>query len=261
MMTHFIFSGCVALGTIKLLNRAAAYLPSPLERMIRWVHALAFEALAFIFDLFVRPFAYLPEKPLSPGKGKPILLVHGYSHNRSAWFWFKRRLAQKNIGPIYTINLGNPLASIEEHASSVAKMAQKIEEETGKTELILIGHSMGGLVNECYAKRMAPPGKVTDLVAIGAPLGGTYTAYLGVGKSAKQMKTGSAFIRQMRDPSLYPDIPRIFHIATKTDLLIVPYTSALQGRKEETHLLIEDLGHLSLIYSSRVVDKIASWLS
>src|SRR5260221_11174004 len=90
----------------------------------------------------------------------PILLVHGYRQNQMDWIWFRAQLKNQQVGPVYSINLSPPTASIADLAQLIQKKVKSIQEETQQSQIILIGHSMGGLVSSYYAEFLASPGKV-----------------------------------------------------------------------------------------------------
>src|SRR4051812_15985419 len=70
------------LAGVQLLNRAALWLPKHLARSIYWMHALTFELFALLGVALLR---FTPFRSKAIGKGKPILLVHGYINHSSVW--------------------------------------------------------------------------------------------------------------------------------------------------------------------------------
>ena len=248
------------LGLIRILNRMADRLPAQVAHPIHWIHALAFEGFAVAATAFLHPVRYFSSQRVGSPDGRPILLIHGYLHDSSAWVYHKRQLRKEGFGPIYVLNLGHPFRSIRHYAEKVKMKAEQIERETNRSDLILIGHSMGGLVSSWYAMRLAPPGKVTDVITIGSPLAGTYVAKIGIGPPAREMERDSELLEELREKIKKSAHTRFFHIATKTDQLVIPYSSALVGGHLERQYLLEDVGHVTLLFSPRVAKKISDWL-
>lgn len=242
-------------GTIFLLNLWACLLPVPLARAIHWTHAMTFECLALLGVVILR---FIPERKKIFGKGKPILLVHGYINHGSVWSFQKKWLIKRGLGPIYTINLRNPFHSIQDHAEKVKIKAQAITEETGRKDLILIGHSMGGLVSAWYATSLASPGSATDVITIASPFAGTPMARIAFGPNAREMERGSKLLQQLQIAMANNRHIRFHHIATQSDQLVIPGDSAVL--KENNHFILEDLGHASLLFSPCVTKKICEWL-
>lgn len=255
-MAEFPASGMAFgwLGGIQLLNFAAPRLP--FSRLIHWIHAMTFEFFAF---LGVAAMRLIPIREKISGKGKPILLVHGYINNSSVWALQKKRLESLGFGPIYTINLGHPFLSIRTYAEKVKTKAEAIARETGSKQLILIGHSMGGLVSSWYATHLASPNTVTDVITIGSPLSGTSMARIGLGPNAREMEPNSLLLKELQLKISQNKQIRFSHIATRSDQLVIPGNSAIIAGNRQ--FILEDIGHASLLYSSRVTDKISEWLA
>ncbi len=249
---------CAFLAFLKLLNRLAPEFPSWIARSIHWAHALTFEILAFGAVALLR---FVPYSPRAKGTGpRPILLVHGYCNHGSVWAYLQRALAKTGIGPVYTINLGHPFRSIREYAEHVACKAGEIRATTGHNELIVIGHSMGGLVSAWYAAKLAPPNTVTDVVTLGSPLGGTHVACIALGPNGKEMRRASIFVSELKTlMHAKPEI-RFYHLNTKTDQLVIPHQSGLLGTDLTREFTLDDIGHASLLFSPRVAAKVTEWL-
>lgn len=192
---------------------------------------------------------------------RPILLVHGFFHNQTGWSYIRRRLTEAGLGPVYSLNLGGPFEKLETFAERVARKAARIEAETGIKELVMIGHSMGGLVSAYYAEHLAPEGKVTDVIALGSPLQGTKLGAMGHGVNSIQMTTGSNFTRALAARIAASQSTRYYQIASELDNMILPARAAFVGENGERQRMLDDHGHVMLIFSRRVADQIAAWLT
>ncbi len=242
-----------------MANRAIHLIPAKCKAAIRWMHALTFELLTLLSLGFLRVFSFFHyDTPKQHTIGHPILLVHGYLHGGFVWYYLKKRLARMGYGPIYTINLGHPFSSIRDYAHLLEKKIRQIELETGSIELTLIGHSMGGLVSAYYALKLARPGSVRKIITIASPLQGTPIAKIGVGRCAREMEHRSTLVQELDAAIESSDIP-FYHMATKTDQIVLPYTSCLRGSPESQYV-VEDIGHASLLFSGRVATKLSEWL-
>ncbi len=253
----FVLSSILGwIGGIQILNASAPRFPRPLCQLIHWTHAMTFEGFALLGVAILR---FLPKREKAiPGKGRPILLVHGYINHGSAWAFQKQYLQKAGLGPIYAINLGHPFRSIRTFAEKVKVKAEEIAKETGRKDLILVGHSMGGLVSAWYATQLAPSDTVTDVVTIGSPFIGTPMARIGLGRSAREMQRGSPFLHELKAAmNQHPEI-NFRHIATRADQLVIPGASAIIPT--HPHLIMDDIGHASLLYSRRVTDQLCHWL-
>lgn len=231
-----------------------------LRSLFRWMYVIAFEMIAVAFVLLLKPFRRLAARRVVAGstRNAPVLLVHGYLHDATAWVYQQKQLARLGLGPIYTLNLEHPFRSIVDYAEQVRDKANQIEAETGKSNLILIGHSMGGLVSAWYATQLAHPSKVTDVITLGSPLSGTYLAKIGIGPNAREMERHSVFLHGLQEMIQKSSI-RFFHVASTTDA-IVPAASAILPTDPTRQAIFEDLGHIGMLFSPRVVRQIHTWL-
>jgi triacylglycerol lipase len=233
--------------------------PNLALRIIQWTRALTLDLFFLLLLVPMRLASFFSsDRPLSPKEPRrPILLVHGYLDGGFVWWFLKRALAKKGFGPIYTINLGYPFASIDSFSKRVQKKAEEISSETRRSDLVLIGHSMGGIVSTYYALQ-APQKDNLHIITLGSPLKGTHLAKLGPGQCAREMEIGSNLLQRIQEAK---HSPFLYHIATSTDQLVIPYSSALLVSDPSRTHLFHDLGHIALLFSPRAAEKICEWLS
>lgn len=209
------------------------------------------------FQLFSRKKA-ITHNP----EGIPILLVHGYLQNQTDWLWFKNRL-QKNpdIGPIYSFNLYGPFDSIAKYAEKLKSEIADIKAETGQDKIILIGHSMGGLVSSYYSEFLAKPGEIAKVITLGSPFQGTRLAALGYGENVKEMSPASSFLQHLTSRIQHSSID-YHYVASQIDNMIVPWQAAIPAHNTSANhqLILQDHGHLRLLISPRVVKQVADWI-
>jgi pimeloyl-ACP methyl ester carboxylesterase len=233
-----------------------------LETPIHQLHAVAMEVNSGITAAALFPLTLFKRYhgPQGNPRGRPILMVNGYLSFGSVWHYQRQRLMKAGFGPIYTTNVGSG-RSIKTYARQIQEKVRQIQEEMGRNDLILIGHSKGGLVSSYYATHLAGStgANITDVVTVGSPLAGTPLAYLGLGYDAYEMRPDSEFHQELRNKIReHPQI-RFSHIASKADE-VVPLSSALLGEDHSRQLVLKDIGHLGLVFSSRVGEQICAWL-
>lgn len=243
------------LGTVQGTRFIKPYLPKQIQHFINVLKAsvvdlLAIPAMALIYP--VKQSWFDPKK--GDSEQTPILLVHGYLHNSSGWIYHRYQYKQAGFTNIFTVDLGHPLHSIEEYSKVVQKKIEEIQEKTGRNDVKLVGHSMGGVVSAHYALNHAQPDgiEVKDLITLGSPLMGTKIAPIGVGKCTDEMNFASEYISDLSKKLADSSIPH-FHQGSKADMVILPYRSSLNNQNNQNTLLHDDLGHLSLMLSDRVV--------
>jgi pimeloyl-ACP methyl ester carboxylesterase len=235
---------------------------SRFEHWTHHVHTFMSEMNSWIIKASLFPFTFFnaSHAPVGNLKGRPILMINGYLSFGTTWMYQKTKLAEAGLGPIYTMNIGTG-RSIDTYAQEVREKVREIQEETKRTDLVLIGHSKGGLVSAHFATQYAREigSQVTDVITIGSPLAGTPAAHFGLGLDASEMRLESPFHQSLRERIAKAAATRFFHIASTADP-VVPLSSALMGNHFERQMFVKDLGHVALLLSSRVVGQIRKWL-
>lgn len=200
--------------------------------------------------------------PLSLPKGQkadkpPVLLIHGYLHSSAAWHFIRKHLENEGIRT-YTVDLGSPCNSISNDlAEKVKKKAEQIAKDCGRNDLIIVGHSMGGLVGAEYTTTMAPEGTVKAVITLGSPLHGTKVATPFPGASANEMRYNSTFVVKLIDKIKRATNTLFFNFGSQVDLVVQPTSSMLLPKSSHirTHEF-SDCGHLSYLYSPTIAKAI-----
>jgi triacylglycerol esterase/lipase EstA (alpha/beta hydrolase family) len=97
--------------------------------------------------------------------------------------------------------------------------------------LILVGHSMGGLVSRAYLRRNGKA-RVAKLVTLGTPHRGSQLAKLGMGENGRQMVPGSAWLGGLNASGAVPLPAATVSIYSCHDNYVMPQdSSVLEGAK------------------------------
>lgn len=255
-----------SLSVLQLLGLMIPYLPLFLRSPANFVRSFFYDAFAFLsFLILFRYWSWkkTPKKNLA-NDGLPILLIHGYGHDSGAWVYLMPIFTQWGIGPIYTIDLGSANKSIIDYAKRIQEMAKAITYETNKTDLFLIGYSMGGLAASYYAFHLAQENTIKGIITLGTPLNGTKTAKLGYGACCQEMAYQSPFVEELKIKIANNQKIPFWHIGSHSDTIVFPAASAWLQGKNSQNIFFEEKGHLSLLYSKRIADcfyRILSTLS
>jgi pimeloyl-ACP methyl ester carboxylesterase len=102
----------------------------------------------------------------------PVLLLHGVLCNAGVWSRFARLLDARGVRPVYTISYGPPLASIDLFADQLAQKIDDILSSTGASSLVIVAHSMGGLVALAYCRKYGAS-KIRRLISLATPYRGS----------------------------------------------------------------------------------------
>lgn len=251
----------LALLTLRCLVVLGSWLftrfyPSPAIGMPARVKMMAREMLAYLYTFtWLLPFEPLLMAPdrLPPGR-LPVLLVHGYGCSRGIWRTQRARLeAAGHV--VATITLTPPFGHIDEMVPLLAKRIDDVLAATGASQLVLIGHSMGGLVCRDY---LAVHGgdKVASLITLATPHQGSHLAMLGVGANAREMEPGSGWLQRFASvPLCVPGIS----VRTSHDNVVMPQERQRLAGMEDIELA--GIGHLTLLYSRRTTALLLTLLA
>ncbi len=194
---------------------------------------------------------FVPDPPAAPA-ALPVLLLHGVLCNAGVWRRLARFLDGHGIAPVYTLSYGPPLASIEVFAMQTAAKIDAILAATGASDVVIVAHSMGGLVARAYLRRYGGA-KVRRVVTIGTPHAGSVHAYLAVGASMAQLRPGNPWLVALPLPR--PDSrPPIVSIWSWHDSMVAPQTSARLAGAENIALV--GIGHNALIGDAEVFERV-----
>lgn len=232
---------------------------TPISSMTAF-RAVFFETLALFITLLISWTFFFPLRFNTRIKKTPIIFVHGYLHNQSLWF-FLSFLLKNTQHPLYGINLFYPFTSVKEHAEKLAKKIEKVKKTSPSKKVILVGHSMGGLVCSFYAHQLDQEKSVEGVVTLGTPWHGTKMTAFGWGKSMREMALNAPFVRELRKKR--QSHPKIRHldIGSSLDNIILPHESSFADPHDvESSFKIEDLGHVSLCLSIKCKNAIARFI-
>lgn len=206
---------------------------------------LAGEVLAFTLTHSVwQPLLPLLRPLLPRGgpdiEGTPVLFVHGYCCNEGFWVSMRRRLYREGVRNQHGISLEPIFGGIDELADRLAECIAVVCRQTGRERVIVVAHSMGGLVTRAYLQRHGAS-RLAHVVTVGTPHGGTAMARVGLGLNARQMRLGSEWLRRLDAPT---DAVPFTAIYSRHDELVAPPNNAtLAGARNHG---LDGLGHLAL---------------
>lgn len=180
---------------------------------------------------------------LVPGaRGLPVLLIHGYACNSGYWLPMSKLLREAGISH-YGIDLEPPGASIDDYVPQVQAAVARLRRETGSRQVIMVGHSMGGLVARAYLRQHGGA-QLARVITLGTPHHGTALAHFGPGSNAAQMRRGSAWLAGLAASEANTQRTLISSIYSVHDNIIAPQdSSALPGAR---NLVFGAIGHVAL---------------
>jgi hypothetical protein len=151
----------------------------------------------------------------------PIVLIHGWhdssnDHLADSQLKFMARWLQADGFPVFYARRITAAQRLDQNALELQRAINHAKQQSGANRVVLIGHSMGGLVARRYVESNLYNGDVAAVIMLGTPNGGVR---LWHGKLAHWLRKGNA------DPSLIeltPEFMAEFN-ATHRPRADVPY--------------------------------------
>jgi pimeloyl-ACP methyl ester carboxylesterase len=194
----------------------------------------------------------------APTANVPVVLVHGYFANRGYFRLLVKRLEAQGIAPIFVPTAHAVTAPIEAFADGLRAHVERIVAGTGQPRVVLVGHSMGGLVARAYMARHGTA-RVARLVTLGSPHRGSLLARCGMGANARQMEPGSAFLEGLaRDEAAAQSRVPVLAVYSRHDNMVLPQAN---GRLEGARMVaISGVGHIAMLRCALVARALVAEL-
>ena len=208
-----------------------------------------------------------PDPPyLPPAAGHPlppVVLLHGFVDNRSAFTLLRRSLLHHGWPRVTALNYSPLTWDIRSAAEQLGPHIEQICAESGHARVDIVGHSLGGLVARYYVQRLGGDAKVRTLVTLGTPHSGTRAIpTLAPHPLALQMRPGSAVLEELAGPA--PGCrTRFVAFWSDLDQLMIPVEAARIEHADLSarNIRVHGIGHLALPVTGSVTAEIRRALS
>ncbi|MCB0347710.1 MAG: hypothetical protein KDD37_02700 [Bdellovibrionales bacterium] len=207
------------------------------------------------------------QHPVHSINPRPILLVHGIVHNRSAFHSLKKRLEKQGWHNIYTINYTTSYGSLGSMVGQLSKRVDEVLKDTNAKQIDIVAHSLGGVVARYYMSLGEGRGKIKELITLGTPHNGTMLSrilsFLPGSSLGWDLRENSYFLRTMNETSL-PKSSRLTNIYSPLDWTVWPKNNlTVKGSPKASfqNICIDSVGHTGFLYSQKVFETIIATLS
>jgi pimeloyl-ACP methyl ester carboxylesterase len=182
---------------------------------------------------------------------KALVFVGGFAAPGNEWPLTPIRRSAREQG--WRTKYFNERLAFGPIATSAGRLVNLIDElHRVHDAIVVVGHSMGGLVAE-HAGALGAP--IDALVTIGTPHQGHSLSRFGLLPVMREMRPNSPYLRSVKAiPGLRPPI---LVISGGRDRLVSK--SATRPNRPHTFLEIPNDGHLGVIFDQRTADAILEW--
>ena len=222
----------------------------------RHVIAMLRELFYVIITQPLVPLYYVVGRKMGPGDGLPVIFVHGYFQNRSNFWWLARQFEKASLGPLFGFNYPW-IESIGESSQRLSAFIDSVCAETGESQVILVAHSLGGLIALEYAHSGTGTGRVAECITVGTPHGGVKWRGPILGRAGHELREGAPFVRERQSRQV--PTPTLSVFSTHDNIVHPPSTSELASRGGRD-LAVDGHGHLSLLYSREVANALIGFI-
>ncbi len=220
---------------------------------------LILETGCLLLTIIMRPLGWFPQKLPEAGQEKhtPIILLHGLFQNRSCLYWLQHQLRTSGYTRILSINTP-PWRDLEALTEELAKKIDELHIKWQTEKVILIGHSMGGMIARNYIQNRGGAKHANALITIGSPHHGSKLAPFAVSPMGKTLLPGSEFLRQFNSVE-WPQEVKALALYTRYDNIVLPAESAkMAGAK---HVELDGMGHTSLLFHPKSMQAVTTALN
>ncbi len=185
-----------------------------------------------------------------------VVFVHGYFCNRGLWLPHLREMRRLGV-PAIAVNLEPVFGGIDAYAPIIEAAVARLTALTGQAPVI-VGHSMGGLAARAWLCT-TDLSRVKQIVTIGTPHHGTWTAQWSHARNGQQMKLDSQWLTQLAQKEAHDSTVRhakFVCVYSAADNIVFPAGSATLLNATNVHL--PALGHVEMTYvdaSMRVIEQ------
>ena len=217
------------------------------------------ETGCLLLTILLRPLGWL--QPQNPGSkdsaSPPIILLHGLFQNRSCLLWLQQRLKTAGYSQVISINTP-PWRDMDASTESLAKKVDELRIKLKVEKVILVGHSMGGMIARNYVQHRGGSAYVEAMVTLGSPHHGSKLAPFALSAMGKSLLPGSEFLTKFNSIP-WPETTKATSIYTRYDNIVLPVESA---KMEGAQLIeLDGMGHTALLFHPRSLQAVTNALS
>lgn len=181
----------------------------------------------------------------------PLLLVHGFLCNAGVWNPLLRQLGADHRS-VFALSLEPSYREFQAALAALDGAVQQARAWSGQERVLLMGHSMGGLLVRAYATRH--PDRVAAVVCVAAPHHGTALGDLLFGAERGPPPRRCRWLRALNQDSGEAIPVAALNIWTAQDNIVLPANSTRLRATRELELV--DLAHLGCIVDSQAIGQL-----
>lgn len=186
----------------------------------------------------------------------PVVLVHGYGGNPSAWFPLQQRLLRAGFLHVHAISYNAAIADLPAIGRIVARSCAAAMERSGTDHVHLVGHSLGGVGIRHAIQRLGLAPYVRTAVTVATPHRGLPLVLTGWTSVVRFLQPGGQTPGD-RSRSNCPSDVRWVNFYSDHDLVVRPGAARVQASDGcARDILVPRAGHIGILRAPAFLDGV-----
>lgn len=200
--------------------------------------------------------ARFPKKENAPDEAV-VVCLHGLYHNAAAFLALRPVLARYGMRRVLCLTYRCRGTAFEDVARDLADRLRR--SLPADAPLLLVGHSLGGLLARRLAAMPDIARRVRAVVTLGAPHHGSELAVLALGRLGRSLVPESPLFPAL---DALPDPPRaaLLSLASPMDNMVLPLSGLAIDRPAWTQEATLPVSHVAMLYHPAILARVAAFL-
>lgn len=234
------------------------------NRVGRWLimgaigNLISQNLLMLFFPLCLRRRLWDPE-PDPTCANPPVLLLHGMFHNAGAWVFYRWILRRRGFRNTYAVSYSCRKTNFTQLLERLDETVHGLLAAFPDRRIILVGHSLGGLLAKAYAEDSRNHEKIFAVVTLGTPYQGSKLAAFGINRLVRSLIYKGELVQELRRKSDPSSVPKLA-IYSPIDNLVLPNDSLRVAEPGWSALESFPSSHIAMLYDKRLAELVADHL-
>ncbi len=189
-----------------------------------------------------------------------IILIHGIYHNASAWAYYRWRLKRKGYGRIYAFSYNSWNTTFWDIYEKFEMWMKQVEKDCVGVDMVMVGHSLGGLLAKTYAGKRdeSRSSTIRRVITLVSPFKGSKMAVLGLGPLADSLRYQGPLVRGLENFQPVTQLPCVAFYSP-VDNMVLPTESLIPpaGWKQEQTV---PMGHVAPLHHGPTFEHVLSYI-
>jgi hypothetical protein len=181
------------------------------------------------FVLGLQAMNHAAAPAIAPGAAirPPVLMLPGFLMPASSFALMRQTLVGAGYRDFKVLDRWPWFTDIDEYAAEGKWLGDRLRRRANSQQLVLLGHSMGGLVGRTMIHHLGYEPHVSHYVSFGTPHHGTVLGPLAhwYANTAAQMTPGSKFLKALNVHEGKPSVVRYTSVHAQFDEIVNPHSS------------------------------------